>query len=241
MRYSFRSLCRDMEPVLRPLRFGVLVLVLSWALYGCVSQVTIPPVDRFNMVTAAQSGEIDVAFNEEWLLNDLYLLMKASEGEKIYLCTADKETRACIKTGVSVFVQGGPIPGLGKRKHNIFKEIKRDGQRVAFIKDNSSTSFIGIPMYAKDNKCEVLACNGGLQVEMTKYYANWAGIGMMTMAEGWAIDYVDLKNGIVGCQLELDIKGVLTAGGTSKYVLLTFPNIPEALKQSGTGYQFKLQ
>lgn len=49
---------------------------------------------------------------------------------------------------------------------------------------------------------------------MARYYANWAGVGMMAIAEG------------------------LTIGGTSKYVLLKFPNIPETLKQARAGYQF---
>lgn len=236
--YQMHALGRAMDPILRPLRFGALVLALLWALYGCASQVTIPPVAHFSMVTHARSGQIDVAASEAALLNDLYLLLKANEGEKIDLCTADRETRACTKDGVSVFVQGGPIPGFGKRKHNIIKNVRRNKRQLVFVKDNGSTSFIGIPMYAKDNSCEVSVCGGGLQVDMTRYYANWAGVGMMTMAEGWAIDYIDLKNGIVGCQLALDIKGPLTIGGTSKYVLLTFPNIPDGMNQASAGYRF---
>ena len=73
---------------------------------------------------------------------------------------------------------------------------------------------------------------------MTKYYANWAGIGNMTMAEGWAIDYIDLDQGIVGLQLELDISGLFTLGGGSKYVLFKFPNIPDILSQSESKYIF---
>ena len=80
--------------------------------------------------------------------------------------------------------------------------------------------------------------NGGIQVEMNKYYANWAGIGNMVMAEGWAIDYIDLDQGIIGLQLELDISGLFVLGGGSKYVLLLFPNVPDVFSRSVSEYNF---
>ena len=109
-----------------------------------------------------------------------------------------------------MFVLGGIIPGIGKRNYYVFSKISLNKNRLNFIKDNTSTTFIGTPMYTKENNCQVYVKNGGLQVEMTNYYANWAGIGNMTMAEGWAIDYIDLDKGVVGLQLELDISGLFT-------------------------------
>lgn len=40
----------------------------------------------------------------------------------------------------------------------------------------------------------------------------------MTMAEAWAINYMDFDHGVVGFQFKLDIKGVMVAGGGSRYV-----------------------
>lgn len=221
------------------LSHGLLALALICVLSGCVSRINIPPVDTFYMVTTAHTGSIDVANHEEQLLRDLYLLLKANEDLEVPFCTALKDSKQCVGDGVSVFVQGGIIPGIGKRKHCKFKKIKLDKRVLEFTKDNSGTTFIGTPMYTRDNMCWVYVRNGGLQVEMAKYYATWAGMGHMKMAEGWAIDFIDLKKGIVGCQLELDIKGILTAGGGSRYVLLQFPNIPGSLSGSESRYRFK--
>lgn len=217
---------------------GVLMLTIVWTLAGCSSKVNIPSVDHFYMVSATQSGHLDPASHEKELLNDLYILMKTNEGIKVPLCTAAIDSKKCIKDGVSVFVQGGVIPGAGTRNYYTFSNTKLGDHLLEFIKDNSGTTFIGTPMYTKENKCQVYVRDGGLIVEMAKYYATWAGVGQMFMAEGWAIDLLDLKNGIVGFKFELDIKGFLTTGGGSRYVLLTFPNIPDTESLSESSYHF---
>ena len=214
----------------------IFILCIVWIHSGCIPKVNIPVVDHFNVKTNMWSGNVDVGTHEEQLLSDLYILIKANEGLKVPICGASKESKQCIKNGVTFFVQGGVIPGIGKRKYYGFSNISLSEKRLDFTKDNSSTTFIGTPMYTKENNCQVYVKNGGLQVEMTKYYANWAGIGNMTMAEGWAIDYIDLNKGTVGLQLELAISGPFVLGGGSKYVLLKFPNVPDILSQSESKY-----
>lgn len=212
------------------------ILSIIWIISGCIPKVNIPRVDSFKIKSSMHSGNIDVDTHSEQLLSDLYLLMKANEDVKIPICQASRESKQCIKNGITVFVQGGPLPGIGKRKFYMFRNMSLDKNRLDFTKDNSGTTFIGTPMYCRDHNCQVYVRNGGLQVEMKKYYANWAGIGNMTMAEGWAIDYFDLEKGIVGLQLELNISGPFTYGGGSRYVLLKFPNVPDILFQSDSKY-----
>lgn len=212
------------------------ILTNMWIISGCIPKVNIPPIDSFKIKSSMHSGSIDADAHSEQLLSDLYVLMKANEGVKIPICQASRESKQCIKNGVTVFVQGGIIPGVGKRKSYIFRNISLDKNKLDFTKDNSGTTFIGTPVFCKDNICQVYARNGGLQVEMSKYYGNWAVIGNMTMAEGWAIDYIDFEKGIVGLQLELNILGPLTFGGVSKYALLKFPNVPDILFQSDSKY-----
>lgn len=238
IRRSIRIVFRFLHRLHIQLNHGLLALAMAWTFSGCSSKVNIPSVDHFYLVSTAQLGHIDVASHEKQLLNDLYILMIANEGEKVPLCTALKDSKQCVKDGVSVFVQGGMIPGGGKRKYYRFKDINLGDHHLEFTKDNSGTTFIGTPMYTRENKCQANVRNGGLQVEMTKYYATWAIVGNMHMAEGWAIDFIDLKKGIVGFQLSLDIKGFLTSGGGSKYALLKFPNIPETISESKSRYHF---
>ena len=215
----------------------LLVLTAAGLLSGCIAKVQIPAVDQFHVAAGPREGIVDAGLHEEILLKQLYELMKANEGVEVPICTADKDSRQCLKDGIRVFVMGGVIPGVGKRTAYVFSEITLDSRQLEFTKDNSRTTFIGTPMSTRSNKCRVHAAAGGLQVEMAKYYANWAGIGNMFMAEGWTIDFMDLNQGIVGLQLELDIKGYLTTGGGSRYVLLKFPNIPESLPRSATQFR----
>jgi hypothetical protein len=214
------------------------VLAVSGLFSGCIARVQIPSVDQFHVTAGAQEGIVDAELNEEQLLKQLYALMKANEGAEVPICTADRASRRCLKEGVRVFVLGGVIPGVGIRSGYAFNEISLDGRQLAFKKDNSRTTFIGTPMLTRPNDCRVHAAGGGLQVEMTRYYANWAGIGNMFMAEGWNIDFLDLNHGIVGLQLELDIKGYLTTGGGSRYVLLKFPNTPASPSTAAAQLQF---
>jgi|GEM_PF-2653013 len=218
----------------------LLVLATLWLFSGCIAKVQIPAVDQFHIAAGPQEGIIDAGLNEETLLNQLYALMKANEGLEVPICTADKDSRQCLNGGVRIFVLGGVIPGVGIRSAYAFSEISLDGSQLEFTKDNSRTTFIGTPMLTRSNKCRVHAAAGGLQVEMTKYYANWAGIGNMFMAEGWNIDFMDLDRGIVGLQLELDIKGYFTTGGGSRYVLLKFPNMPESPSQAASQFTLML-
>lgn len=217
----------------------LLVLAAAGLFYGCMAKVQTPAVDQFHVTAGLQEADIDAGLHGEVLLKQLYELMKANEGVEVPVCTAAKDSRQCVKDGISFFVWGGVIPGVGKRTDYIFSEIALDGRQMVFKKDNSHTTFIGTRVWTRSNNCKVNAAGGGLQVEMTKYYANWAGIGNMYMAEGWAVDFMDLDHGILGLQLELDIKGYMTTGGGSRYVLLKFPNIPESLPSSAaSGFSF---
>ena len=211
-------------------------LTMIWILPACVPKVDLPVADHFSMKSGEQSGQVDAGINSEQLISNLYLLMKANENMKILICEASPESKECIDNGVSVYVQGCIIPGLGTRKYYIFSDISLSKERIEFTKNNSGTTFIATPMYCSDNTCQIYAGNGGLRVDMTNYYANWAGIGNMTFAEGWVIDYIDFEGGIVGLQFEMNISGYFVFGGGSKYVLLKFPNVPAKLSLSGSEY-----
>ena len=210
----------------------LLVLAAAGVLSGCIAKVQMPAVDQFHMAAGSQECVIDAGLHEDMLLKQLYELMKANEGVVVPVCTAARDSRQCSKDGISFFVWGGVIPGVGHRSSYIFSKIALDGSQMVFTKDNSHTTFIGTPVWTRSNECRAHVSGGGLQVDMKKYYANWAGVGNMYMAEGWAIDFMDLDRGILGLQLELDIKGYMTTGGGSRYVLLKFPNIPESLSRS---------
>lgn len=231
MRVSFRFVSRHAYEMDRPCRALFLALAAAWLLAGCISKVQIPAVEHFQVTSGDQTEYIDADVHGQVLIGNLYQLIKANEGFEVPICTAERESRQCVKDGVGVFIFGGGIPGVGGRSCYVFSDISLGDQLLEFSKDNRGTKFIGTPMMTRANKCKVYAKEGGLQVEMTKYYANWAAVGHMTMAEGWAIDYMDMDNGVVGLQLELDIKGLFVAGGGSRYVLLKFPKIPGSLVQ----------
>lgn len=214
------------------------ILAAAWLLVGCVPKVQIPTVDEFQAISGQQEGVVDVNAHGELLLGHLYQLLKANEGIEVPLCTANKGTRKCVKNGVGVFVFGGGIPGMGTRSCYVFSDISLGERELVFTKDNRKTRFIGTPMFVRKNKCRASVKAGGLQVQMDNYYANWAGVGNMTMAEGWAIDFIDFDRGIVGLQLALDIKGVMVAGGGTNYVLLKFPTIPVSISRPGTPIQY---
>ena len=217
---------------------ALFILCIVGIYSGCIPKVNIPIVDHFNVKTNLRSGIVDVGIHGEQLLSDLYLLIKANEGLKVPICEASKESKQCTKSGVGVFVLGGGIPGMGKRKFYEFSNISLNENRLDFAKNNGSTTFIGTPMYCRENNGKIYLRNGGLQVEMTKYYSNWAGVGNMTMAEGWGIDYIDLEKGVIGLQFELNIAGPFVLGGGKKYVLFKFPNVPDILSQSESKYNF---
>ncbi len=222
----------------RSIRFALMAFVAVWVLSGCVPKVQIPVVQQFHANVGQQEGVVDVDAHGELLLGHLYQLLKANEGVEVPLCTAEKDTRKCIKEGVGVFVFGGGIPGMGTRSCYVFSDISLGERELVFTKDNRKTRFIGTPMFVKKNQGHVSVKGGGLQVRMDNYYANWAGVGNMTMAEGWAIDFMDFDHGIVGLHLMLDIKGLFVSGGGSNYVLLRFPTIPETLPYSGTPIRY---
>lgn len=201
--------------------------IIFCLLSGCVANVQIPAVEQFRMISDAQEIRIDTQAQGKLLLNNLYELLKANEGLEVPVCTATRESRQCTDNGFSVFVLGGPIPGVGGRTAYVFSKISISDNQLEFTKDNRGTTFIGTPMYVMESQCQAKIEDGGLKVAMPRYYASWMGVGQMFMAEGWAIDYMDLSSGIVGLQMELDIKGLFTVGGGSRYLLLRFPNVPE--------------
>lgn len=234
MRMTFRAVTRGTFGFAIRCRYLCVVVVAAGLLSGCISKVQIPAVDQFQVTSGDQTEIIDVDARGQILLENLYQLLKANEGVEVPMCTAERDTRQCLKEGVSFFVFGGGIPGAGSRSCVVFSDILLDDDRLAFSKDNRGTKFIGTPMTTRANTCRVHAQKGGLQVEMDNYYANWMAVGNSIMAEGWAIDYMDVDHGVVGLQLELDVKGIMVTGGGSRYVLLKFPNLPETDRPPGT-------
>ena len=59
----------------------------------------------------------------------------------------------------------------------VFENVTLGDNQFEFTKDNRKTRFIGTPMLTRGNTCRVYPHKGGLQVAMTNYYANWAGVG----------------------------------------------------------------
>jgi hypothetical protein len=214
------------------------LLAVTGLLSGCIPKVHLPAVDQFRVASDAQEGIIDADQNEQILLTRFYQLMKANQGAEVPICTASRDSRQCTKSGVRFFIWGGIIPGVGKRAGYSFSEIALHDRELEFTKDNSRTTFCGTPVWTVSNKCRAHVADGGLQVQMNKYYGNWMGVGNMMTAEGWAIDYMDFNRGIVGMQLRLDTKGILTMGGGSRYVLLKFPKIPESPLLPATPLKF---
>lgn len=205
----------------------LLALAAIWLVGGCVPKVQIPNIKQCRVISSDHDSTLDADAHADMLLGQLYQLMKANEGIEVPLCTADQDTKQCLSDRVRVFVLGGIIPGIGSRSCYVFSKISLGEHQLTFSKDNRKTKFIGTPMFCRENQCRAYVKDGGLVVEMTNYYSNWAAVGNSTMAEGWAIDFIDFDSGMVGLQLELDIKGIMVAGGGSKYVMLKFPKIPE--------------
>ncbi|MDK9708386.1 MAG: hypothetical protein OEL83_15185 [Desulforhopalus sp.] len=214
-------------PASRQLAKAFFLCIIVCLLPGCVANVQIPTIEQFQLVSAAKEENIDTEAQRKLLLDGLYQLLKTNEGLEIPVCTATRESRECTDNGFGVFVLGGPIPGTGGRTVYVFSKISLSDNQLEFTKDNRGTTFIGTPMYVMENQCQAKVVDGGMMVTMPRYYASWMGVGQMFMAEGWAIDYIDLSRGIVGLQMELDIKGLFTVGGGSRYLLLKFPKIPD--------------
>ena len=212
--------------------YSLAILLTGGLLSGCIANVAIPHIDQFTIKSGSQHARVDVETCKKQLISDLYVLFKANEKKDVLICEATKDTKQCLNNGVTFFVWGGLIPGIGKREYYSFENILLNESTLIFTKNNSSTTFIYTPMYVHNNDSQLIVKNGGIQGEMDRYYANWAVVGNMTMAEGWAIDYLDMENGIIGLQLEFDVAGIFVFGGGSKYVLLKFPNVPATLIKS---------
>lgn len=160
------------------------------------------------------------------LLAALYNLYQQSRGGTYRLCESDPIERACLSEGLSGYVQGGPIPGVGTYSEgDIVDEAVADPTtRTVSATVDTSISFIGTPMVTVNHlsAARVLSTDRIIIAE-DDYFSQWAVVGNGVMSFSMAVDYVDLDRGVLGGFYRWAWVGV-GAGGASGYGLMRFPH-----------------
>jgi len=205
--------------------FWTLVIMGAILMAGCAGTVR---TDRVTTVTLCLDGTcrpLDTTTDTTALRGALYRLFKAGEGGRYIACQSSPDSRHCTSKGLSHYVQGGPIPGIGTLKGMEIEEVGYDPStdRIVAVVDPDMT-FIGTPLITTRHKT-VLTVDAINRVTLIDEdsYTNWMIVGNQILSFNFAADYIDIDRGILGGWYGWGVTGIGTGGG-SGYALLTFPS-----------------
>ena len=205
--------------------FWSLIIMVAILMAGCAGTVRI---DRVKTVTLCVDGTcrpLDNTTDITALRGALYRLFKAGEGGRYIACQSSPDSRTCTSEGLSHYVQGGPIPGVGTLRGMEIEEVGYDPstERIVAVVDPDMT-FIGTPLITTRHKT-VLTVDAINRVTLidADSYTNWMIVGNQILSFNFAADYIDIDRGILGGWYGWGVTGIGTGGG-SGYTLLTFPS-----------------
>ena len=205
--------------------FWSLIIMVAILMAGCAGTVRI---DRVKTVTLCVDGTcrpLDNTTDITALRGALYRLFKAGEGGRYIACQSSPDSRTCTSAGLSHYVQGGPIPGVGTLRGMEIEEVGYDPstERIVAVVDPDMT-FIGTPLITTRHKT-VLTVDAINRVTLIDEdsYTNWMIVGNQILSFNFAADYIDIDRGILGGWYGWGVTGIGTGGG-SGYTLLTFPS-----------------
>ena len=200
-------------------------IVLALLLAGCAGAPQVHEVKEVYLGAADQCGPAARSYSGTEMLQALYRLFKANEGKDFKICESDAKTRNCASEGVSYFVQGGPIPGVGSQASGAMADVKLDAAAQAVKSTMSSfLRFVGIPLACVSHPSTVLVRSADeITITDEPYYCNWMAVGNMTATFSFAVESIDLDKGRLGGYWSHAVAG--NAGGKGAgYAVLEFPN-----------------
>jgi hypothetical protein len=202
------------------MRKGVPLLLL---LAGCAGAPQVHEVKEVYVCAADECGPAG-RFSSGQMLEAVYRFLKANEGRDFRVCESDVKTRNCDKEGLSYFVQGGPIPGLGSTSSGALAELKADpASQAVRAKMTSNLRFIGVPLVCADHPTTIsIRSADEITIVDDPYYCNWMVVGNMTASFSFAVESVDFDKGRLGGYWSHGVAGN-AAGKGSGYGVLEFP------------------
>jgi hypothetical protein len=203
-------------------RGSVLIVLL---LAGCAGAPQVEKVTQIYVCAAEDCGPAGQSYTAPQLLRAVYRLLQKNEGKDFAICESDIQSRNCQSEGVSYFVQGGPIPGVGSQASGKMEKVKLDAANQSVTGTMSSyLRFIGIPLACAPHDTTV-AVRGIDEITITDspYYCNWMAVGNMTASFSFAVESVDFDKGRIGGYWSHSVVG--NAGGKGAgYAILQFPD-----------------
>ncbi|MFH1982831.1 MAG: caspase family protein [Pseudomonadota bacterium] len=189
-----------------------------------------PPVEKVDSVTVCVGGQCAPAaasLSVAQLTTGLSRLMLAAEKQPYTICEADPKTRACDDNDISMFVQGGPIPGVGSMgMGRILSVTPTPAAGTLSYSLNTSMTFIGVPLITTDHDA-VIRVSDDWQVRLVEndYYTNWMAVGNQLMSFSMAADWIDLDRSRLGGYYSWASTGIGMGKG-SGYAVIQFSGAP---------------
>lgn len=199
-------------------------VVLLLLLGGCAGAPQVHEVKEVYLCAVDQCGPASRGYSSGEVLQGLYRLFKANEGKEFKVCESDIQTRNCASVGLSYFVQGGPIPGVGSQSSGVMTEVKLDPATQA-VKSNmaSHLRFIGVPLACASHPSTALVRSPDeITITDDPYFCNWMAVGNMTASFSFAVESLDLDKGRLGGYWSHAVAGN-AAGKGGGYGVIEFP------------------
>jgi len=191
---------------------------------GCAGTVRLDKVETVTICAGGKCSPFDYETDVTALRGALYRLLKSGEGGSYTACASSPGSRECSSKGLTHYVQGGPIPGVGTLRGMEIKEVGYDPStdKIVAIVD-PEIYFIGTPLITTKHKTVLTVAEPNkITLVDQDSYTNWMVVGNQIFSFNFAADYIDIDRGVLGGWNGWGVTGIGTGGG-SGYALLTFP------------------
>ena len=207
-----------------PMVIVSILLAAALLFSACASAPRVEEVKAVTLCAGGRCAPVGEGYSRPQALAGVYRLIKESENAPYRLCEAEPGSRRCQHDDISMFIQGGPIPGMGTMKNGEITETEISPETgEVFYTVKTSLNFIGVPLVTTSHKSRInLASDSRFILMEDDYYTNWMAVGNQVMSFNMAIDYINLDRGEIGGYYGWASTGVGMGKG-SGYAILRFP------------------
>jgi hypothetical protein len=217
-----------------PKIFYIYLTFILIVLSGCSHLTTKIKTAQIELCSAKQCGPLSKKENApQDILFLMHRILKANEGKALMFCEADPEKKECIDEGISAWIFG-IIPGIATQKYTLFQNIDLNTQAGHItLSASNKGQFLGSNFYCTDSNIDLsITRSNEIELKFEDTYCNWWIIGNGVISKSLKIDYINLKDGIIGGRYTMS--GVLFPAYAegSGYLLMNLWKVDDSISKN---------
>ena len=215
----------------------VLPIVLAFLAAGCAATTSsmLKNVETVEVCLNGKTSPASGRFTKDELIGGLLVMLKSNENTEAVLCSSDDNYRVCKREKILLFVQGGPIPGVGSFKKPYLTQVGLDKKTLQIkFKMDAVVRWMATPVFCQDAYAEITVSSTEQIVIESKAVCTWTVFPNVWNMK-FSVGFIDFDNSVIAGNYAVLIGGFPVIGGGSGHFIMRFSRKNTLVTQHADG------